>query len=366
MDINKIIKLRKKLHEYPEIAHNEFKTQKIIKEFLIENTNVEIVEEKGYLYAKMKGVNPSKTIAIRSDHDAIMNSKNEMFHGCGHDGHTAIMCGTIMELEDVKPKDNVIFLFQPAEENGAGAKLCDKLFIDNKVDEIYGLHNMPNFKKGVAYLKKGCIQCASQGLRIIIDGIQTHASEPEKGLNPCYAISNIIERLKPLSEFKGYVKSEFENLKFNSLVLVTVINIEVGKRNFGVSPKSGEISLTLRTASDEDMIKLKNKITEILDEIKLKGYKYTTEIFDDFPETNNDVKLYEKTLKVLDKYKIKYCKMGEPIRASEDFGYYKKFCPSLYFMLGSGKGPSIHNEEYEFNDDIIIDGINLFKSIVMG
>ena len=70
-----------------------------------------------------------------------------MFHGCGHDGHTAIMCGTIMALEEDRPLNNVIFLFQPAEENGGGAKLCDKLFKDNTIDEIYGLHNMPNFKK---------------------------------------------------------------------------------------------------------------------------------------------------------------------------------------------------------------------------
>lgn len=366
MDINKIIEFRKKLHEYPEIAHHEVKTQKFIKDFLRDNTNVEIVEEDGWFYAKMKGLNPSKTIAIRSDHDAIMNSKLEMFHGCGHDGHTAIMCGLILALEEDMPNDNVIFLFQPAEENGGGAKLCDKLFIDNNISEIYGLHNMPNFEKGVAYYRKGCIQCASLGMRIKIDGIQTHASEPEKGLNPSYAISKIIGRLKPLSEFYGFVGRKFEDIEFQSLVLVTIINISMGKLNFGVSPKSGEISFTIRAAFDADMQKLLDKLYEILGEIKNEGYKYIIEIYDEFPETNNDIELCEKTLKVLDKYGIKHREMSEPIRASEDFGYYKKFCPSLFFMLGTGSGASIHNENYVFNDDVIMDGINLFKSIIKG
>lgn len=362
MDINKIIEFRKELHKCPEIAHHEVKTQKLIKDFLRANTNVEIVEEDGWFYAKMKGLNPTKTIAFRSDHDAIMNSKNEMFHGCGHDGHTAIMCGTIMALEEDRPLNNVIFLFQPAEENGGGAKLCDKLFKDNTIDEIYGLHNMPNFKKGVAYYRKGCIQCESLGLRIKIDGIQTHASEPEKGLNPSYAISKIIERVKPLSKYIGFKSSKFEDLDFESLVLVTIINLSMGKLNFGVSPKSGEISLTIRAASDKDMKKIIKKIKEMKED----GYSYTYEIYDDFPETNNDVDLCNKTLKVLDKYGVEYMQMSEPIRASEDFGYYKKFCPSLFFMLGTGDGPSIHNENYKFNDDVIEDGIRLFKCIAKG
>lgn len=363
MDINKIIEFRKKLHKIPEIANHELKTQEMIKEFLKSNTKVEIVEEKGYFYAKLKGVNPTKTIAIRADHDAIMNSKNEMFHGCGHDGHTAILCGTIMKLEEDTVNNNIIFLFQPAEEDGSGAKITDKMFKDNNITEIFGLHNMPNLKKGVAYYREGCIQCASKGMKIKIKGLQTHASEPEKGLNPSYALAKIIQRLKPLSEYRGFVKSKFEDIEFSSLVLVTVIGIEMGKRNFGVSPAVGEICLTLRASSDKDMEKLDNKIYEMLSEIENDGYSYEIEIFDDFPETNNDENLCEKTIKILEKFGIEIAKMENPIRASEDFGYYKKFCPSMFFMLGMGDRPSLHHENYSFDDDIILNGISLFECI---
>ena len=172
----------------------------------------------------------------------------------------------------------------------------------------------------------------------------------------------IIERVKPLSKYIGFKSSKFEDLDFESLVLVTIINLSMGKLNFGVSPKSGEISLTIRAASDKDMKKIIKKIKEMKEE----GYSYTYEIYDDFPETNNDVDLCNKTLKVLDKYGVEYMQMSEPIRASEDFGYYKKFCPSLFFMLGTGDGPSIHNENYKFNDDVIEDGIRLFKCIAKG
>ncbi|MDY6062810.1 MAG: M20/M25/M40 family metallo-hydrolase [Erysipelotrichaceae bacterium] len=366
MNINKIIELRKLLHQYPEIANNEVKTQQIIRNFLTENTNVKVINEDGWLYAKMEGLNPKKTIVFRADHDAIVNSKNQLFHGCGHDGHTAILCGTIMQLEEDRPDDNIIFLFQPAEENADGAKKCTKLFQDYHIDEIYGLHNMPNFEKGIVYYRKGCIQCASVGMRISIDGIQSHASEPEKGLNPAYAIAEVIERLKPLSAFNGFNKAIFEDLIFESLVLVTVVNVEIGKRNFGISPGSGEISLTLRTMNDQDMKMIKTKIMAMLNKFKEVGYSYKIDLYDEFPENNNNPILCDQTLKILDKYHIEYREMFEPFRASEDFGYYRRFCPSLFLMLGMGTCPSLHHDDYQFDDDIIKAGIKLFSSIAKG
>ena len=356
-NLNKIIELRHLLHSSPEISNHEIHTREIIKNFIAENMpEYEIHDEGGWLYCLKDFKEGRKTIVLRADHDAILNSNGIPFHGCGHDGHTAILLGVMLEAENVDK--NVIYLFQAAEENGAGAPMCAPLFKKYKVDEVYGLHNMPGLKKNVVYYLPETVMCASVGYRISLKGVQSHASEPEKGLNPVYELARFVESIEPLSKFYGYKPFKFKDYSFTNLAMITIINLSVGSLNFGISPANGEISLTMRAAKENELKMLEEYVRRYFDNLKDK-FEVHVEEFDRFDENYADPKLVEETIKRIDG--LEY--LPEPIRASEDFGFYKQFAPCMFFFVGMGDCPSLHNDLYKFDDDIIETGVELFKKI---
>lgn len=356
-NLNKIIELRHLLHSSPEISNHEIHTREIIKNFISENMpEYEIHDEGGWLYCLKDFKEGRKTIILRADHDAILNSNGIPFHGCGHDGHNAILLGAMLEAENVDK--NVIYLFQAAEENGAGAPMCAPLFKKYKVDEVYGLHNMPGLKKNVVYYRPETVMCASVGYRISLKGVQSHASEPEKGLNPVYELARFVESIEPLSKFYGYKPFKFKDYSFTNLAMITIINLSVGSLNFGISPANGEISLTMRAAKENELKMLEEYVRRYFDNLKDK-FEVHIEEFDRFDENYSDPKLVEETIKRIDG--LEY--LPEPIRASEDFGFYKQFAPCMFFFVGMGDCPSLHNDLYKFDDDIIETGVELFKKI---
>lgn len=356
-NLNKIIELRHLLHSSPEISNHEIHTREIIKNFISENMpEYEIHDEGGWLYCLRDFKEGRKTIILRADHDAILNSNGIPFHGCGHDGHTAILLGAMLEAENVDK--NVIYLFQAAEENGAGAPMCAPLFKKYKVDEVYGLHNMPGLKKNVVYYRPETVMCASVGYRISLKGVQSHASEPEKGLNPVYELARFVESIEPLSKFYGYKPFKFKDYSFTNLAMITIINLSVGSLNFGISPANGEISLTMRAAKENELKMLEEYVRRYFYNLKDK-FEVHIEEFDRFDENYSDPELVEETIKRIGG--LEY--LPEPIRASEDFGFYKQFAPCMFFFVGMGDCPSLHNDLYKFDDDIIETGVELFKKI---
>lgn len=356
-NLNKIIELRHLLHSSPEISNHEIHTREIIKNFISENMpEYEIHDEGGWLYCLKDFKEGRKTIILRADHDAILNSNGIPFHGCGHDGHTAILLGAMLEAENVDK--NVIYLFQAAEENGAGAPMCAPLFKKYKVDEVYGLHNMPGLKKNVVYYRPETVMCASVGYRISLKGVQSHASEPEKGLNPVYELARFVESIEPLSKFYGYKPFKFKDYSFTNLAMITIINLSVGSLNFGISPANGEISLTMRAAKENELKMLEEYVRRYFDNLKDK-FEVHIEEFDRFDENYSDPELVEETIKRIGG--LEY--LPEPIRASEDFGFYKQFAPCMFFFVGMGDCPSLHNDLYKFDDDIIETGVELFIKI---
>ena len=113
-------------------------------------------------------IQAKKGVAFRADYDALALPEGGAAHLCGHDGHASALCGAALLLEQqVKegrdPGRNVYFLFQPAEETGAGAAPCCELFDKEEIEEIYGAHNLPGFAFGEVYTKEGTFACGSEG-----------------------------------------------------------------------------------------------------------------------------------------------------------------------------------------------------------
>ncbi len=367
MEIDKILEkavhLRKKLHENAEISNKEIKTKKILMDFLRENTTVEIVEFERFFYAVHRENEATKPVALRSEMDAIIDNNGCAFHGCGHDGHAAILCALAMLIDKKKLGKNVLFLFQHGEENGTGAREIMPYLKPLDIDYIFGCHNLPGIEKNKAVIKEGVFFCASKGINIDFIGKQTHASTPELGINPIYAIAKIAEEIEDFSKFKGYG----ENGEFKSMVLATIVSASAGnKDNYGISPGQGNLQLTLRSEKSEDLQRLEDKILKIVKkQAEIHKLELKVSYDDEFSDTTNSSEGTRFMEELFLKRGFDYVKINEPYRTSEDFGVYLKNLKGHFLGVGSGEDqPPLHDMKFDFPDDIMKKCVEIYHAII--
>lgn len=372
--------LRHKLNVNAELSGQEKKTNKIINAFLEKtNPDVHLKNVGGYgIIVIFKGKESGKNILIRADIDGLniplvesrktkdQSQKSELkvqsqySHRCGHDGHAAILCGLAMRYGKKRPeKGNVILLFQPAEETGEGALavINDSQFKELKIDAAFALHNLPAYAKHQIILKKECFASASQGLKLVFEGATSHASQPEKGNNPQIVVTTLLDAFQ----------KKYENLKKDKYnTILTVTHVSIGEKTFGVTPGHAEIWLTLRSQDNKAL----NKLTEstialceyVAQEFKL---KFSYSIHEAFEATINSVKEAETVEKAAKELKLSVNMINAPFPWSEDFGRFSSSCPACLFGLGCGlEHEPLHSPKYDFEDEIIDTGIDIFEKIV--
>ena len=370
-DLDKIIELRHELHKYPELSDNEFLTSERIATFLSQYKNAEIIRGIGGngLVCIFKGQEDGPSVLFRCDLDALPIDETNNFeykstekgvsHKCGHDGHMAIVAGLAdLFSKSLPKKGQAVLLFQPAEENGQGAcrVINDEKFKKIKVDYALALHNLPRFPKGEIILKNGVFASASKGMIIKLMGKTSHAGEPENGNSPAIAMANIIKQLNDLPKKESV---------FSDFVLLTVIHARLGEVAFGTTPGYAEVMATLRTYSDKDMQVL-TKESESIAKINAQksNLKLELEYVEEFPATinnNETVKIIEDAAK---SSPTNFQFRKTPLRWSEDFAYFTQEFKGAIFGLGSGENHSqLHNPDYDFPDDIIETGVEIFHNI---
>ena len=351
MNTKKYIELRHQLHQNAEMSGCEIKTIKILTEFLSENSDCEIVPQGKWFYAVKRG--GERKIAFRADMDALpipetpdckYGSLNPaVSHRCGHDGHSAALAAFACEC---RSENTVYFIFQHAEETGDGAKECAILLKEEGIDEVYAFHNLPGFEKNKVFCRKGTFACASMGLELIFVGSPSHAAYPENGVNPAYAIAEILLSLEGL-------KSDF-----TKMTLITVVGVEIGGENYGTSAGMGKFYLTIRGELENELLTLKERIINLCEK-KAVNMEFAYTIHDPFPETKNHDICVEKIINLCDNYKY----LENPMRWSEDFGYFLKETPGAIFGIGAGDCAPLHTEEYDFPDELIETAIDAFQKL---
>lgn len=360
------IKLRHELHENPELSNQEVWTKQHLIDFIKTNTKLEIVDRGTWFYAIYNAGEGKENIAFRADFDAIpvletcelpYSSKFPgIAHKCGHDGHSATLAAFALEVDQNGADKNIYFLFQHAEETGDGAKECATFIEEHNINEIFAFHNMPGFPLNTVAVRDGIMHCASKGMSIYMKGVPTHASIPENGKNPSYAIAEIIKNIPDLIKPENY----------KGLILCTIVQIDVGQKAFGVAASEGVLRLTLRGQYEEEMNNLQRNIEQITEEqAKIYGLECYFEFDDVFPETKNHEESVDKIKAVCKDLDIKCIDLPDPQRGSEDFGYYTKLTKGAIFIIGNGFGPGIHTSEYDFNDDIIEMAVKIYKKLIV-
>ena len=371
MDRKKLIDLRRDLHKHPELSGMEKNTAKRIKTFLKNCPPDKIIENiGGYGFiAIYQGKKPGKKVMFRADMDALpieetidityRSVTNGVSHKCGHDGHSTILAGVAEYFHHHPPEHGeVMLLFQPAEENaqGAAAMLKDEKMKDVKPDYVFGLHNLPGFPLHQIITRTGTVTAASKGLMIELTGRTSHAAEPEKGINPARGIARMIEALQEIPARKN---------TFHDFTLITIIHVNLGEKAFGTSPGLGRVYATLRSYENTDMERLTGEALDAIKHIaREEKLDYTLEFTDDFLATKNHPDAVKMVKEVARELHLDSSEPGEPFRWSEDFSFFADRFPAGFFMLGAGEDhPRLHYSDYDFPEELMETGINMFTSI---
>lgn len=378
--IESAIKLRHELHKCAELSGHEAKTKELLMAAIRSDTKLEVRDRGSWFYAyydcgadDATGGVTVRNIAFRADMDALpMDDIGDLkdpctgygyssetagvSHRCGHDGHCAALYALARLLSERGASNNVCLIFQHAEETGAGARECAKLIDEKKIEEIYAFHNWSGFDEGSVVLREGAIMCASEGLRITMKGKASHASRPEDGANPAEALAQLAAKAG------RFGRDEL----FHDRVMVTIVGINTGGRNFGMAPGEGEVDITLRARCEEDMLALEREIIACAEEKACESdLEVSFEKEDAFPETANAADAVAKVRASAEKLGLKIYELENPVRSSEDFGRYCKKCSGAMIFIGNGKSwPQIHTTEYDFNDRILGTAAELFHTVI--
>ncbi|PVY38727.1 amidohydrolase [Pontibacter virosus] len=372
-DLHEITALRHHLHRHPELSGLEYETSLTLKSFLQRYQPAEIIKDLGGtgFAAIFHGseTNEGPTVLFRAELDALpIIEQNELpytsihisvSHKCGHDGHMSILAGLASMLHhNPLPRGRVVLLFQTAEENGAGALavLRTAAFQQLAPDYVFALHNIPGLPMGQVLYRPDIFAAASVGLQVKLHGKESHAAEPENGLNPGEGMSELIQAFNALIR---------DPQNFRDLTLLTIVHARLGEVSFGINPGFAVVLATLRAFEQEDLNKLKSLAVESVRLVTLKyGLRYELEWFEEFPATRcseEAVKLVAEAARQLD---MDVKQAAQPVRWSEDFGHFTNRYSGALFGLGSGPDqPQLHHADYDFPDELIPTGAALFYRI---
>ena len=368
--IKKLKQLRHEFHQYPELGFQETKTKTKIAKFL-RAKGLEVIEGVGVI-GVLKSGSGSKTIGLRADMDALpiqetskhaYSSKHPgVMHACGHDGHTTMLLGAAEELANSLDFDGtVIFIFQPNEENGLGAKamLNEGLLSSFPISEIFALHNLPGTETGRIITRKGLI-CSSESLfEISLKGQGGHASMPHVGRDTISVGSEIIQSLQNIISKKLAPGS-------GSVLSVTEFTSD-GARN--VLPGNSLIKGDVRSRNKEDRLEIKRLMSTIVEGIS-DAHEITGEVsFEtEFVETINSNDQTEIVIAVAEELGLSLDRNCEPMSFSEDFAHFANVVPGCFFLLGNGQtgcvSSPLHSSSYDFNDELLPIGVKIWSRIV--
>ena len=350
---------RRDFHQYPELSNREQRTAAKVAEHL---RKLGLKPQTGIAHhgvvAIIEGGRPGPKIALRADMDALpvteqvdlpfaskvtteFNGQTTgVMHACGHDAHTAILLGVADALVAMKAQlpGQVMLIFQPAEEGppppeegGAPLMLKEGLFKDFKPEAVFGLHVFSTLPAGMIGYRKGPLMAASDFFSVQVTGRQTHGSRPWGGIDPIVASASVIDNLQS-------VVSRRTDIAALPAVL-TIGSIHGGIRN-NIIPDDVKMLGTLRTFDDGQRRRIVDDMRNVIESVAhAHGAKGKLEIGEApaNPVTYNDPALTLRTLPSLQAAAGGADKVVEMplITGAEDFSWYAKEVPSLFFFVGA-------------------------------
>jgi len=387
-----LLSWRRHLHQNPELSNRETATSKYIVERLKSfGLEAETGIARNGVVAILKGGRPGPVVGLRADMDGLpvreetdlpfaskATAQHEgqdvgVMHACGHDTHMAMLLATariLTQLRDRLP-GTVKFIFQPAEEGvpradqPAGAELMVKngVLQNPKVDAIFGLHSFANVLSGQLTYRSGPFMAASDSFEILIKGRQTHGSTPWRGVDPVVVGAQIVNALQTI------VSRSVDITKLPAIV--TVGQFQSGVRH-NIIPDTARLVGTIRTFDDEVQADIHARVKRIAESVAM-GAGATVEVRIDKgpPVTANDPALTARMLPTLERVAPGRVKESELITGAEDFTFFQREVPGLFFFLGitpkaeMGKAAQNHSPRFFVDETALITGVRALTNLAV-
>ncbi|MGC8595301.1 MAG: M20 metallopeptidase family protein [Candidatus Kryptoniota bacterium] len=371
-----LIKIRRTLHQMPELAFEEYKTSKIVSRFL-KRLGIEIKEGVAYtgVVGVLHGKGHGKVVALRADMDALpiqeetnlafASKKNGIMHACGHDAHMAMLIGAAIILKQLSNDfpGTVKFIFQPSEErNPGGAKIMEEegVLKDPDVDAIFGQHVTNDLPVGKFGFKSGPLMASADEIYITVSGKGGHGAKPHNTVDPVVIASEIVMALQTTI---SRMKNPFEP----SVLTIGAVH---GGTVPNVIPDEVRLSGTFRAMNETWRKRALNLIQKMCTNIAAgSGAKCTCEISRGYPVLQNsepETSLASECAKELFGYKS--ATTIEPVMAAEDFSFFLKKVPGSFWWIGTGdkKDGSIeplHSSKFRLSEQVLQYGSALLAYI---
>jgi amidohydrolase len=368
---DEIQSLRRSIHAHPELRYEETRTADLVSQCL-EKWGLRVhrgLGKTGVVGVLQRGTG-TRSIGLRADMDALPIQELNTFehrskaqgkmHACGHDGHTAMLLGAARHLATHGDFDGtIVFIFQPAEEGGAGARamIDDGLFSQFPVDAVFGIHNWPGMPAGTFGVTEGPIMASSNEFRIDVKGVGAHAAMPHNGHDPVFAAIQIGNALQSIIT---------RNKKPIDTAVLSITQIHAGDA-VNVIPNDAWLAGTVRTFTTETLDLIESKMAKIA-EATASAFDCTATVafHRNYPPTINSAEATRFAAGVMREV------VGsqnvedhvEPTMGAEDFAFMLQAKPGCYAFLGNGDGGHrdaghgagpcmLHNASYDFNDELL-------------
>lgn len=369
MELQKLIKIRRDLHRIPELAFEEKQTQEYLLKKIetFKNHNMTIKTWKTAIVVFLKGKKGEKTIAFRTDMDGLpikettnleySSLKKRNMHACGHDFHMTIALNVLEYYSKNQSNNDLIFIFQPAEEAKAGAKklLESEILTGVKIDKIFALHVAPELPVGVVSTKSGILFANSSEVKVEIKGKSSHAAFPHLGIDTVVALGNFINQIHTITS---------RNISPNEMATITIGKIEAGTVMNSLAEKA-MLEGTVRSLNDEVHQTLKQRLNNITKGIA-ESFECETKI--EFPEEykavvnkENCVQEFEEMIKEKTTYEYKE---AEVKMTAEDFGYFLEKYEGFMFWLGVDSKSGLHTSDFNPKEEALLVGYEIVKQMI--
>lgn len=372
---DELIKIRRDLHQIPELALKEFKTHdyliEVIRKFKQDYLEIFVPEAlPTAILVLVKGKNSTRTIGYRADIDALpveektnlpFSSKNAgVMHACGHDIHMTVALGLLSYFSENQPKDNLLFFFQPAEESESGGMQAYEKGIFQgkwKPDEFYGLHDNPDLPAGAIGCRNGTLFAGTTEVNIDVYGKGGHAAFPQDANDTVVATASLIMQIQTI------ISRSIDPIQSG---VITLGKVEAGSIRNVIADHS-RIEGTIRGLTQKMILKIDQRLKDVCAGIERSfNVKVTLDLNQGgyWPVENNP-ELAENFISYMKNNKDVTYIETKPAMTGEDFGFLLNKFPGVMFWLGVGDDSQLHSATLTPDEASIVRGIEAIKGFLV-
>lgn len=355
-----LVKIRRALHQIPEIGFQEVKTQSYLMDIISQfpQERLEIVKWRTGIAVKVLGDNPTKLIGWRTDIDALpiteetglefQSTHPGFMHACGHDVHMTIAIGLLQKLIEKPIQDDVVILFQPAEEGPGGALPFREWLKSEKPDflpdMISALHIAPELPVGTVGTRPGLLFANTSELFIDLHGKGGHAAFPHLTEDMAVAAASMLMQLQTIVS---------RNVNPMDSAVLTIGKLSAGTVQ-NIVAEHARLEGTIRTLNSESMRQMKKRIEAICRAVE---EAYNCQVSIDYGssylEVNNNQELAEKFLDYANQVANIKAIQSEAAMTGEDFGYFTEQLPGMMFWAGVNSPYGLHHSKLNPDEQIL-------------